>query len=180
LVGAEVMMQLRILETTPDLLRVGYDCPCGCRPDVSYPRHADAAYDTCCCGNEFDLGPEGRSLLRANEPFRRESQSLQSPWGEALEAVWLIGPSTHSADAEHDHGPHQHELPMAPALHTSDATDSAIDPVCGMTVDRETQRAKGLVSTYEGREYFFCGKGCKLDFEEDPARYFDPTYQPAM
>lgn len=38
------------------------------------------------------------------------------------------------------------------------------DPVCGMTVDPEQARAKGLAITYEGHEYAFCGKGCFLDF----------------
>jgi len=37
------------------------------------------------------------------------------------------------------------------------------DPVCGMTVDIEQARGEGLVSTYEGREYAFCGKGCSAD-----------------
>jgi YHS domain-containing protein len=57
---------------------------------------------------------------------------------------------------------------------------SALDPVCGMTVDMEAARAKGLHSTFEGKGYFFCGKGCKLDFEEDPGRFLDPGYVPSM
>lgn len=56
----------------------------------------------------------------------------------------------------------------------------AIDPVCGMTVEPEGARAKGLHSTYEDTDYFFCGKGCKLDFEEDPERFLDPGYVPSM
>ena len=27
---------------------------------------------------------------------------------------------------------------------------------------------------------FFCGRGCKLDFDEDPERYLDPGYVPRM
>jgi YHS domain-containing protein len=173
-------VQLMILESTPEAVRAGYQCPCGCRPSVSYARHADAAYDSCCCGNEFGLGPSAHVNLADREGFARSMERLQAPWGEALEAAWLVGPSTHTAEDAHEHETHHHELPMAPAKAEAEAVDSAIDPVCGMTVDRVTQRAKGLVSTYEGREYFFCGKGCKLDFEEDPARYFDPSYQPTM
>ena len=59
-------------------------------------------------------------------------------------------------------------------------TDEALDPVCGMTVERTAAIAKGLTSDYRGTQYFFCGKGCKLDFDEDPERYLDPSYQPSM
>ena len=33
------------------------------------------------------------------------------------------------------------------------------DPVCGMTVDVEQARTKGLALEFEDREYAFCGKG---------------------
>ena len=36
------------------------------------------------------------------------------------------------------------------------------------------------ISVYEGTTYFFCGKGCRLEFEEDPQRYLAPGYQPSM
>ncbi len=54
------------------------------------------------------------------------------------------------------------------------------DPVCGMTPDIEAARAKGLTTTYEGREYVFCGKGCLLVFGDDPERYLDTAYVPPM
>jgi P-type Cu+ transporter len=54
------------------------------------------------------------------------------------------------------------------------------DPVCGMRVDPEAARAKGLATDYEGREYVFCGKGCLLEFSDDPRRYLDPRYSPSM
>jgi Cu+-exporting ATPase len=54
------------------------------------------------------------------------------------------------------------------------------DPVCGMTPDPEQARAKGLVTTYEGREYVFCGKGCLLEFKDDPEMYLAKGYAPAM
>jgi YHS domain-containing protein len=55
-----------------------------------------------------------------------------------------------------------------------------IDPVCGMTVDLDTARTKGLTFTHEGTEYGFCGRGCRLDFEEDPPRYLSPDHVPSM
>jgi P-type Cu+ transporter len=54
------------------------------------------------------------------------------------------------------------------------------DPVCGMTVDMETARDNGLASEHQGREYVFCGKGCFLDFGEDPERYLTADYLPSM
>ncbi|MFN8620416.1 MAG: YHS domain-containing protein [Chloroflexota bacterium] len=54
------------------------------------------------------------------------------------------------------------------------------DPVCGMTPDPATARAKGLSLEHGGREYVFCGKGCMLEFKDDPARFLDPGYQPSM
>ena len=63
------------------------------------------------------------------------------------------------------------ELPMQP---------TTTDPVCGMDVNSEIARALGLTSEHEGTTYAFCGNGCKLEFDEDPARFFDPSYQPHM
>ena len=33
---------------------------------------------------------------------------------------------------------------------------------------------------YDGREYVFCGKGCLLEFGDDPEKYLDPAYTPSM
>lgn len=54
------------------------------------------------------------------------------------------------------------------------------DPVCGMDVNPEIARAQGLTAEHEGASYVFCGRGCMLDFTEDPARILDPAYQPQM
>ena len=51
------------------------------------------------------------------------------------------------------------------------------DPVCGMMVNPETAKHR---HTHDGQEYVFCGRGCKLDFDEDPERYLDPEYVPSM
>jgi Cu+-exporting ATPase len=64
--------------------------------------------------------------------------------------------------------------------HGHDGAGSATDPVCGMTVNPDEARARGLHAQHEGTDYFFCGKGCKLDFQEDPAKYLAPDYQPHM
>lgn len=53
----------------------------------------------------------------------------------------------------------------------------AIDPVCGMEV--ETDGAQ-LTVEREGTTYWFCGKGCLLDFQDEPEKYLAPEYKPGM
>ena len=45
-----------------------------------------------------------------------------------------------------------------------------IDPVCGMEVDTATSQ---LSLAHDGRTYWFCGKGCLLDFRDDPAAFLE-------
>lgn len=54
------------------------------------------------------------------------------------------------------------------------------DPVCGMHVDPAAAREKGLSLAFEDREYVFCGKGCYLEFRDDPRHHLDPSYTPSM
>jgi xanthine dehydrogenase accessory factor len=51
-------------------------------------------------------------------------------------------------------------------LHTGLAT--AIDPVCGMTVDIASAH---FMSEHHGKTYYFCGAGCKAKFDENPEAY---------
>ena len=53
----------------------------------------------------------------------------------------------------------------------------AKDPVCGMDVD---PTATDLKIEHDGTTYWFCGKGCFLEFRDDPERFLDPDYTPAM
>ena len=46
----------------------------------------------------------------------------------------------------------------------------AIDPVCGMEVDTTTSL---LSFEHDGKTYWFCGKGCLLEFKDDPEKYLD-------
>ena len=43
---------------------------------------------------------------------------------------------------------------------------TAIDPVCRMVVD--TSNPPGGQSEYQGMQYYFCGRGCKVAFDRDP------------
>ncbi|MGZ8438179.1 MAG: YHS domain-containing protein [Candidatus Limnocylindrales bacterium] len=51
------------------------------------------------------------------------------------------------------------------------------DPVCGMAVDTATSE---LSLEYNGKTYWFCGKGCLLEFRDDPERFLSGDYEPTM
>lgn len=57
---------------------------------------------------------------------------------------------------------------------------SVVDPVCGMTVEPEAAHAAGLYLEHEGQVFYFCGKGCLLEFRDNPGRYLDPSHTPSM
>ena len=59
-------------------------------------------------------------------------------------------------------------------------TTMATDPVCGMEVNTEVARAQELVAEHDGITYYFCGRGCLLDFRDDPERILAPGYEPQM
>lgn len=50
-------------------------------------------------------------------------------------------------------------------------TQTAVDPVCGMTIDpgKTTEKSK-----YRGATYLFCALGCKAEFERTPEKYVRP------
>ena len=43
-----------------------------------------------------------------------------------------------------------------------------IDPICKMEVDPATAL---WTSEHEGKTYYFCAPGCKMMFDQDPARW---------
>ncbi len=62
--------------------------------------------------------------------------------------------------------------PATPAAQAVAETGGpVIDPVCGMTVDPMAARSAGLRSRLGEMDYYFCARGCKLEFDEDPASY---------
>ncbi len=69
---------------------------------------------------------------------------------------------------------------MNPALDPSPNRADAIDPVCGMTVDPEVATSRNLHSKHDGLDYYFCGRGCKLDFDEDPEHHLGADHRPSM
>jgi P-type Cu+ transporter len=52
---------------------------------------------------------------------------------------------------------------------------TATDPVCGMQVDTENAQ---FTAEHEGQTYYFCARGCMLDFQDEPAKFLSADYQP--
>jgi len=73
-------------------------------------------------------------------------------------------------DPHHAHESHGHAAHGSPA---SGATGkrSAIDPVCGMTVDPAT----ALHHAHAGTDYWFCSARCRERFQAAPATYLAPA-----
>jgi len=46
--------------------------------------------------------------------------------------------------------------------------NTAIDPVCGMSVDKNDAAAS---AHYEGNKYYFCSTECKTKFQQSPEQY---------
>ena len=65
-------------------------------------------------------------------------------------------------------------------LAMANSGQGVIDPVCGMTVDPEQAERKALSAEHKGTTYYFCGRGCMLDFKEDPDKYLAAGYEPSM
>jgi len=69
------------------------------------------------------------------------------------------------AHHHHDHGAHRDH-----AAHT------VKDPVCGMTVDPAHARHQ---AEHHGETFYFCAQRCKEKFLAEPARYLQPSAEPA-
>jgi YHS domain-containing protein len=48
---------------------------------------------------------------------------------------------------------------------------TVVDPVCGMAV---VPGAKEIVASIDGETYYFCAKGCRQSFEENPQKFLNP------
>jgi Cu+-exporting ATPase len=79
-----------------------------------------------------------------------------------------------AADADH-HGAEMTQVPCCCGGQPSEADKAAsavaIDPVCGMSVKRETAKHR---FSYKGQDYFFCGARCRERFEAEPEKFLRP------
>jgi Cu+-exporting ATPase len=52
----------------------------------------------------------------------------------------------------------------------SSKLETFTDPVCKMTVG---PGRKGIISKYNGQEYYFCAEACRDSFDKDPQKYLE-------
>ncbi len=48
---------------------------------------------------------------------------------------------------------------------------TAVDPVCGMTVNKDVAVSKGLTADYQGSTYYFCNPGDRDSFTKEPQKF---------
>jgi YHS domain-containing protein len=62
------------------------------------------------------------------------------------------------------------------AIAQQKADDTALDPVCGMTVKKSEAKA---TFDYKGTTYYFCAAGCKEAFAKEPEKYLQKKEEAA-
>jgi Cu(I)/Ag(I) efflux system membrane fusion protein len=69
----------------------------------------------------------------------------------------------------------------APTPHESDSHEigTALDPVCGMSVDSKKAKTAGHSENYRNEVFVFCSDKCQRKFHEDPAKYSDSRIRSA-
>lgn len=63
-------------------------------------------------------------------------------------------------------------LPVMQKRTETQSANESIDPVCGMTVERENAKYR---TVFEEKSYYFCCLRCKEAFEQSPELYQQPT-----
>jgi YHS domain-containing protein/uncharacterized membrane protein YraQ (UPF0718 family) len=131
------------------------DPVCGMRVDPAtakeHVEYAGAQYYFCSAGC--------RSAFE-KDPVRYTTQVAQ------LEPAGHVGHSTVMA-----------ATPKGETNREMERHQSAIDPVCGMTVDPEHAEYR---SFQKGETFYFCSAGCKETFDKDPGKYIaSPKTGPA-
>ena len=76
-----------------------------------------------------------------------------------------------AAHAGHHHGAAAQAPSCCGGNHGDAGKATALDPVCGMSVKRETAKHR---FAYRGQDYFFCGARCRERFEADPEKFLQP------
>ena len=105
---------------------------------------------------------------------QRVSESVRRPWWAVLAGVWVAGviPTFTPAEIVQVRRRNPEPTPPPEAEIEVSTPETAIDPVCGMTVEIAAARH---VAEYAGQRFYFCCPGCKRSFEQSPEQYLAPV-----
>ena len=146
------------------------DPVCGMQVKTDSQHHTtykDQNYYFCSakCLTKFNAAPTVFIHAETVEQDRLSEQKSSCCGGEKVEPVKV---SSCCGGDSHDHAAHTHD-------HFRSNANTAIDPVCGMSVDKSTD----LKTDYQGETYYFCNPSCVDKFKHDPAPYLIPMDQRA-
>ena len=145
---------LRAMAVPPGLSGLVKDPVCGMSVDPKTARekaeHGGVTYYFCSagCRSAFEKDPD-----RYTEPALPAAGHGPHA-GHAMHAAAESGRETR----------HEHRAEGG----VMEEKGTAIDPVCGMSVDTETAEYR---SFHDGRAYYFCSAGCKQSFDKEPGKY---------
>ena len=129
-------------------------------------RHAKLAKDPV-CGMNVDPSTAKEKAVHDGVTYYFCSAGCRSaferdPARYAAVAPAALGDGSHTGAADSSHQAHR------AGGGDMETQGTAIDPVCGMSVDRATAEYR---SFRDGQTYYFCSAGCKASFDKDPANY---------
>jgi Cu(I)/Ag(I) efflux system membrane fusion protein len=143
--------------------------------DVELPVHLPAAV-TVPLDALVDSGARARVYVERGEGVF-EPREVQTGWrfDERVEILHGVQPgervvvaATFLVDSESRLKAPESNRPAA-APQKMAAAKAAVDPSCGMTVDRTKAAASGNTLAYRGATYYFCSKQCKQKFQSNTA-----------
>jgi len=120
-----------------------------------------------------------RSYLRTSGITEQQLARLRAPAGLDIGAVTpeeiassilaeLVQVRRRSHTASEEHEPVLEEAHVHVSEPRIPIVETALDPVCGMTVEIANARHH---TTHDGREFYFCCPSCKRHFERNPQEY---------
>lgn len=124
---------------------------------VSSPRRAAA-----CCDYLREVGLEEQQIARLKAPAGLNISAVTPTEIAASIMAELVQVRRGDKPAGTNGSDDSDSLPVVPQ---PEPLQTAIDPVCGMTVEVANARHKSI---YEGHEFFFCCPACKREFERQP------------
>ncbi len=98
-------------------------------------------------------------MLVGNERFKSKAIQLIASGRPVTEPIVEVG--------SHDAPTISHDALAGQGDPMTEKT-TAIDPVCGMTVDTATAEYR---SCQNGKVYYFCAAGCKASFDRAPEKF---------